>query len=127
MHADGTDLTVSERTDTDLEKSLTSQLDKGFQQFKNLQIVVERRKSRAYNNRITHKKLSKITNNYQGVVNNKKIKRVSITKSLGVIIDEKLNREAEIDNIIKKISRGIGKLKKVKPILMVGSLLTTSL
>ena len=126
MHADGTNLTVSERTDTDLEKSLTSELDKVFQQFKNLQIVVERRKSRVYN-RITHKKLSKITNNYQSVIGNKKIKRVSITKSLGVIIDEKLNREAEIDNISKKISRGIGKLKKVKPILMVDSWLTTSL
>ena len=75
----------------------------------------------------SHKRLSKITYNHQVVIGNERIKQVSTTKSLRPIIDEKLNREAEIDNIRKKVSRGVGKIKKVKLILMVDSWLTTSL
>ena len=74
----------------------------------------------------SHKRLPKITNNHQVVIGNERIKRISTTKSLGVIIDEKLNREAEIENISKKVYKGVEKIKKVKPILMVDSWLTTS-
>ena len=44
----------------------------------------------------------------------KKIQRVQKTKSLGVIIDEKLDWKEQIDAISKKVSKGMGALRLCK-------------
>ena len=57
--------------------------------------------------------LSKI-NEYPNInIGGQNIKRVESTKSLGVVIDEKLNWEEHIDNISKKASKGIGAIKLI--------------
>ena len=56
---------------------------------------------------VSNIRLTKITNDLQVGTGNETIKRFSTTKILGLIIDEKLNWEAEIENISKKVSRGI--------------------
>jgi hypothetical protein len=43
------------------------------------------------------------------------INRVKTTKSLGVVIDDKLKCEDHIDCISKKVSSGIGAIKLIKP------------
>ena len=43
------------------------------------------------------------------------VNRVHTSKSLGVIIDDKLKWEDQIDSISKKVSRGIGAMKLIKP------------
>ena len=43
------------------------------------------------------------------------VNRVHTSKSLGVIIDDKLKWENQIDSISKKVSRGIGAIKLIKP------------
>ena len=43
------------------------------------------------------------------------VNRVHTSKSLGVIIDDKLKWEDQIDSISKKVSRGIGAIKLIKP------------
>ena len=48
-------------------------------------------------------------------INNISIKRVSSTKSLGVQIDDKLTWNDHIDQVVKKVSSGIGALKRVRP------------
>ena len=45
----------------------------------------------------------------------KPITRARVTKALGVHIDEFLSWDKHIDNISKKISSGIGAIKKLKP------------
>ena len=47
-------------------------------------------------------------------VDNKRIKRVSSSESLGLTIDENLNWCKHIDNISKKVSSGIGALKRMR-------------
>ena len=47
-------------------------------------------------------------------VGEKPIKRVRVTKAVGVQIDEHLSWENHIDHISSKISAGIGSLKKNK-------------
>ena len=42
------------------------------------------------------------------------LKRVSVTKSLGILVDENLNWNQQIDNISKQVSKGIGILRRVK-------------
>ena len=45
------------------------------------------------------------------------VNTVHTSKSLGVIIDDKLKWENQTDSISKKVSRGIGAIKLIKPYL----------
>jgi hypothetical protein len=60
-------------------------------------------------------KLSKITENPRIRIGNESLNRVNTTKSLGVFIDDRLRWEDHIDSISKKVSRGIGAIKLIKP------------
>ena len=50
-------------------------------------------------------------------LNNSDIKRVDKTKSLGVIVDEKLNRDAQFKRTKGKMSGGLAALKKLKNVV----------
>ena len=50
-------------------------------------------------------------------VNDKKIKKVQTTESLGLTIDEHLTWKNHINNITKKISSAISALKRVRPFI----------
>ena len=56
--------------------------------------------------------------NYQWL----KLKRVYVKKSLGILIDENLCWNEQIDNISKKVSKGIGMLRRAKPYISQESL-----
>ena len=58
--------------------------------------------------------LAKIKKDLIISIREKKIQRVRKTKSLGVIIDEKLDWKEQIDAISKKVSKGIGALRLCK-------------
>ena len=47
-------------------------------------------------------------------VNNKRINRVLKSKSLGLTIDENLTWKYHVHNITKKVSSGIGALKRMR-------------
>ena len=42
------------------------------------------------------------------------VKRVIKTKTLGVIIDEKLTWKYQIENVITKVSKGVGMIRRMK-------------
>ena len=48
-------------------------------------------------------------------IDGKMLKEIETKKSLGVLIDEHLCWDKQIDNISKKASKGIGILRRVKP------------
>ncbi len=50
------------------------------------------------------------------------IKRVSYAKTLGVVIDDHLTWERQIDNIQTKISKGISVLRRMKKIVPITAL-----
>ena len=47
-------------------------------------------------------------------VNNKQINRMLKSKSMGLTIDENLTWKYHVDNITKKVSSGIGPLKRMR-------------
>ena len=51
----------------------------------------------------------------------------SSKKTLGVIIDENLCWDKQIENVSKKVSKGIGMLRRVKPFVSIGTLIITYL
>jgi hypothetical protein len=65
----------------------------------------------------SRQKLSKIINEPDIHVGETTIKRVSYSKTLGVVIDEHLTWQRQIENIQTKISKGIGMLRRIKKIV----------
>ena len=62
----------------------------------------------------SRQKLSKIINEPEIHVGETTIKRVSYSKTPGVVIDEHLTWQRQIENIQTKISKGIGMLRRIK-------------
>jgi hypothetical protein len=62
----------------------------------------------------SRQKLSKIINEPEIHVGETTIKRVSYSKTVGVVIDEHLTWQRQIENIQTKISKGIGMLRRIK-------------
>ena len=62
--------------------------------------------------------LRKIEKNPTIKIGSETINRVHTSKSLGVVIDDKLKWENQIGSISKKVSRGIGAIKLIKPYLL---------
>ena len=50
-------------------------------------------------------------------IDGEKIKRVDHTKSLGLIIDDRLSWSKHVEEISKKVSSSIGALKRVRPFI----------
>ena len=63
-------------------------------------------------------KLGKIDKDPVIKVGSETVNRVHTSKSLGVIIDDKLKWEEQIDGISKKVSHGIGTIKLIKPYVL---------
>ena len=70
----------------------------------------------------SRQRLSKISNELEIHVGETTIKRVSYAKTLGIVIDDHLTWERQIDNIQTKISKGIGMLQRMKKIVPITAL-----
>ena len=57
-------------------------------------------------------------------VKDRKINRVKITKSLGIIIDENLSWNAQVDQITKKVNSGLSILRRLRDIVDFKTLIT---
>ena len=62
----------------------------------------------------SRQRLSTLTNFPRPEINGAPIDQVANAKSLGVIIDDNLNRSSHIDKLTKKIASGIGAIKRVR-------------
>lgn len=60
-------------------------------------------------------KLDLVSNNFAVKVDNIPIERVTVYKSLGVLVDEDLTWKAHIEEIAKKIPAGLSVLKRISP------------
>ena len=62
----------------------------------------------------TRQKLSQIINEPVLSIGSESVSRVSSTKTLGVIVDERITWRDQIDQVAKKASKGIGLLRRSK-------------
>ena len=62
----------------------------------------------------SRQRISKIENDPDIGLGNNNIKRVKETKTLGVIIDDQLKWNTHINNVVAKVSRAIGLIRRIK-------------
>ena len=114
MFADDTNVSIPADSLEELEVHLNSDLDNIHQWLVANKLTLNVSKTE-YMIIGSRSKLSKITENPMIRIGNEFLNRVNTTKSLGVIIDDRLRWEDHIDSISKKVSRGIGAIKLIKP------------
>ena len=62
----------------------------------------------------TRQKLNHLSHDMEVHIGEKKLKQVTSKNVLGVTIDDQLSWEEQVDNISKKVSQGIGVLRRAK-------------
>ena len=70
------------------------------------------------------KMLSQVTADPAFSVGNLEIKRVEMTKSLGLMIDESLDWTAQVEHISKKITSGLAILRRLRDTVEFNTLIT---
>ena len=68
-------------------------------------------------------RLANIINDPQMELGEATIKRVNKSKTLGAVIDDHLTWNTQIDNITKKVSKGIGMLRRIKEYVSTSTLI----
>ena len=72
----------------------------------------------------SHQNLKKCNSDFRIVIGNTPIKRVSTTKSLGVMIDETLTWRSQVDVITKKVNKSIYVLRRLREFTDLKTLVT---
>ena len=114
MFADDTNISTSAGSVEKLETQLNIELDKIYRWLVANRLTLNVSKTEYMIIGSRHN-LRKIDKDPVIKIGSETVKRVHRSKSLGVIIDDKLKWEDQIDSISKKVSRGIGAIKLIKP------------
>ena len=113
MFADDTSITASSESVEELEALLNSDLDNIYQWLVANKLTLNVSKTE-YMIIFSRHNLSKINMDPKIKIGGESISRVKTTKSLGMVIDDKLKWEDHIDSISRKVSSGIGAIKLIK-------------
>ncbi len=70
----------------------------------------------------TNQRLRRFSQDTTVSIDGKIIKQVYSKKTLGVIIDENLCWDKQMENVSKKVSKDIGMLRRVNPFVSIGTL-----
>ena len=123
MYADDTNLSICGETAADIEKYLNDELENVHKwlSINKLTLNIDKTEYMIIGSR---QRISKIPDDCQTKIEIgcKEVKRVTSTKSLGVIIDDKLCWNEQIDGISTKASRAIGIIRRAKPYVKKDSL-----
>ena len=114
MFADDTNISTSAGSVEKLETQLNIELDKIYRWLVANRLTLNVSKTEYMIIGSRHK-LGKIDKDPVIKIGSETVNWVHTSKSLGVIIDDKLKWEDQIDSISKKVSRGIGAIKLIKP------------
>ena len=114
MYADDTNLTVCSDSINNLEEALNSEMKNNHQLLLSNKLTLNIEKTK-YMIIGTRQRLAKIQENTSVSCGGKLLKQVYSKKTLGVLIDDNLCWNEQIDNISKKVSKGIGMLRRAKP------------
>ena len=119
MFADDTNITVAADSLTELENKINIDLEN-----LNRWLVANRLSLSVTKTEFmvigSHQRI-RVSGNEEIIVeiNGKSITRVHKAKSLGLLIDEHLTWKDHVDEVVKKISKAIGALKRVRPFISV--------
>ena len=115
MYADDTTLSVSGSDVHEVEQKLTSALDDVMNWISRNRLVLNTEKTcvMTIGSRANIRQAQSFNVNIRGTV----LKRVQVTKCLGVLIDEELNWSKHVDKITKTLQRNISVIKRAKTYL----------
>ena len=113
MYADDTNLTASSDDLHCLQTILNSELNNIYQWLVANKLTLNVDKTE-YMIIGTRQKLNHLSHDMEVHIGEKKLKQVTSKKVLGVTIDDQLSWEEQVDNISKKVSQGIGVLRRAK-------------
>ena len=113
MFADNTTLTTEGKSIEDIQSLLNVDLENVHQWLLTNKLTPNKEKTE-YMIISSRQRLSKINTNSTISLGGTNIKRVKQTKTLGIIIDEQLLWKDQISDIVTKISKGIGMLRRMK-------------
>ena len=122
MYADDTNLTVCSSDINNLEEALNSENCNIHQWLLSNKLTLNVDKTE-YMIIGTCQRLAKVSKDINVSIDGKTLKQIYTKKTLGVVIDDKLCWSEQIDNISKKVSKGIGMLKRVKPFVSTETLI----
>ena len=115
MYADDTNITVRSSSLIHVEEALNSELENIHHSrllSNKLTLNVEKTEYMIIG---TRQRLNNLSQDINVSIDGKVLKEVETKKTLGVLVDEHLCWDKQIDNISKKASKGIGMLRRVKP------------
>jgi hypothetical protein len=118
MYADDTNLTVCSDSINNLEEALNSEMKNIHQWLLSNKLTLNIEKTE-YMIIGTRQRLAKIKNNTSVSCGRKLLKQVYSKKTLDELIDDNLCWNEQIDNISKKVSKGIGMLRRAKPFVSI--------
>ena len=125
MFAYDTNLTASGDTITNIEVKLNKDLENIHQWLLANKLTLNMDKTE-YMIAGSRQRITKIENDPDITLGNDNIKRVKETKTLGIIIDDQLKWNTHIDNVVAKVSRAIGLIRRMKMFVPQATLISVS-
>ena len=113
LFADDTNLTASGCSIIDIQTKLNNDLENIHQWLLANKLTLNKDKTE-YMIAGSRQRITKIEGDPEVKLGNCNIKRVKETKTLGVIIDDQLKWNAHIDNVVTKVSKAIGMIRRMK-------------
>lgn len=116
LFADDTNLTVHGASASEIELKLEQDLNNVHQWLLANKLTLNVKKTE-YMLIGSRQRLSQVITDPHLQIGSEKIKRVSTTKTLGVMVDEYITWDKHIDQITRKVSKGIGLLRRSKDLV----------
>ena len=113
MFADDTNISTNGKTLSDVQEHLNTDLENIHQWLLANKLTLNNLKTE-YMIVGSRQRLSQLPTNLKIEVGGSTIKRVNKTKTLGVIVDEHLAWNNQIENIVSKVTKGIGMMRRIK-------------
>ena len=116
MYADDTSLTLSAYDPATLEEKLNKDLDEVQKWLKSNKLTLNVKKTK-YMIIGSHYRLRHLNGDLNVTVNSQQLTRVTNYRYLGIEVDEALGWQSHVDTICKKVSAGIGALKRIRSLV----------
>ena len=114
LYADDSNLTFSAKSVNEVQKVMNQDLGEVSTWLGANKLTLNVLKTE-YMLMATHQKLSSIPKEPAVVVHNEQIERVDEYNCLGITLDETLSWNKQVEKISKKVSKGLGALRRIRP------------
>ena len=122
MFADDTNISTQGTTEYEIQERLNADLENVYQWLVANKLTLNKQKTE-YMIIGSRQRISHITTDPKIELGESVIKRVNKSKTLGIIIDEHFSWSDQIQNVVTKVSKGIGMLRRIRQFVPKSTLL----